>query len=235
MLISMLVSFVVLAFAARTGAGRALYAALWFDPNAVLRGELLWTFLTSWLVHDLSSPAHLIFNGIGLYFFGPDLETRWGPKRFIFLAALSQVVGCLFVLVSSAIARAVFGGAAAPVVGASSIVMGVIIAWGLTYRDRQMIFFVVPMRGIHLVYVTIGFEVINAISLSPVSAEAHFGGMAAGALFSLHQSGHLRRWWTRYAPFDLGTGRARRPGSPDLRVILGGSDKPRPRDKRYLN
>ena len=161
LLISMLVSFVILALAARTAAGQALYAALWFDPNAVLRGQLWWTFLTSWLVHDLTSPQHLIFNGLGLYFFGPDLEDRWGPRRFVVLAALSQVMGCLFVLGSSVIARSVLGVAAAPVVGASSIVMGVIIAWGLTYRDRQMIFFIFPMRGIHLVYVTIGFEVIE--------------------------------------------------------------------------
>jgi membrane associated rhomboid family serine protease len=233
----MLVSFVAVAIAARTSFGDTVIKALWFDPQAVLRGQLLWTFLTSWLVHDLTNPSHLVFNGLGLYFFGPDLEDRWGPRRFLVLAALSQVTGCLFVLGSSIMVLSIFGLAPSPVVGASSIVMGVMIAWGLAYRDRQFIFLFFPMRGIHLVYITLGFAILDAISLSPVSAPAHFGGMAAGALFFLHQSGRLRPMWTRLWPRGAssgGPGRSRRPGGPSLRVILGERDKPPP-DKRYLN
>jgi hypothetical protein len=239
----MLVSFVGIALVARAGAGSAVLGALCFDPSAILRGHALWTFATSWLVHSLASPEHLIFNGIGLYFFGPDLEVRWGAKRFVLLAALSQLAGCLLVLFSGLVGLSIFGIAPAPVLGASSIVMGIVIAWGLTYWDRQVMFFFIPMRGIHLVYITVAFEVLNALSFSPVSAEAHFGGMAAGALFALYQSGRLRRAWVRFRPGGLtggfGRGRPRRSSGPDLRVIagggpFGGKGKP-PDDKRYLN
>ena len=28
--------------------------------------------------------GHIFFNMLGLFFFGPPLEARWGPKRFLF-------------------------------------------------------------------------------------------------------------------------------------------------------
>ena len=107
--------------------------------------------------------------------------------------------------------------------------------------SSKMRFFFVRMRGLTLVWVTLGFEVLNAISLSEgVSAAAHFGGMAVGAAYVLGRGGALRRAWLRLRLRHLESD-GRRPtpptarrGGPPLRIIHGGGDEP-PKDKRYLN
>ena len=42
--------------------------------------------ITHMFAHDGYSPisTHLLFNMVGLYFFGPPLEALWGPKKFLF-------------------------------------------------------------------------------------------------------------------------------------------------------
>lgn len=235
MLIVFVASYVLLALLMHTEWGRDSYALLWFNPREILAGHQIWTFLTSALVHDPESSTHLIFNCIGLYFFAPALEDQWGSRRFAAFALITQVSGMAVVLLSAVL------GLGGPVLGASAIVMGTVIAWGITYPDRQMLLFMVlPMRGVHLVYASVAFEILNAISFSKVSASAHFGGMAAGAVFALAMSGRLRRLWLGHRLKRLQAEAAslkapgQRRGGPPLRVIPGGADKP-PKDKKYLN
>jgi membrane associated rhomboid family serine protease len=213
-----------------------VYRAMVLDPTAVLRGQRPWTLLTYALLHSLSDPQHILFNALGLYFFASDLEELWGQRRFVLFMIASALAGGVFVLGAAAI-----GLHAAPVVGASGIVVGCVVAWGLTFREREMLFFFVRMRGITLVWVTFGFEVLNAISLSEgVSAAAHFGGMAAGAAYVLGRNGSIRRAWLRLrlrqleSRGDRPASPAARRGGPPLRIIHGGGDEP-PKDKRYLN
>jgi membrane associated rhomboid family serine protease len=141
------------------------------------------------------------------------------------------------------LASAVLGLGAAPVVGFSGVVFGVVAAFALTYPEREIWFFFFRMRALHLLYISIGIQLLGALSFSNVSAAAHFGGMAAGAAFAATRSGPLRRWWLQRKLAKLQAeaeelrgekpaGR-RRIGGPDLRVIQGGAD--RPKDKRYLN
>lgn len=232
------VAFVAFAVCSRfpsTGAAE-LYRALELEPAALLHGQRPWTLVTYALLHSLSDPSHILFNALGLYFFAPDLEELWGKRRLVVFMFAAALAGGLFVLAAAAI-----GLRAAPVVGASGIVIGCVVAWGLTFRDREMFFFFVRMRGLTLVWVTLAFEILNAISLSEgVSAAAHFGGMAAGAAYVLGRGGGLRRAWLRLRLRSMEShGRrpaptVRRAGAPPLRIIHGGGDEP-PKDKRYLN
>jgi membrane associated rhomboid family serine protease len=238
-LIVLVVAFVAFAVGVRfSPTAAALYPALELDPEAILHGERPWTLLTYALLHSLSDPQHILFNALGLYFFAPDLEELWGGRRLVLFMLGAALMGGLFVLGAAAV-----GLTAAPVVGASAIVVGCVVAWGLTYREREMFFFFVRMRGITLVWVTVAFELLNALSLSQgVSAAAHFGGMAAAALYVLGRGGSLRRAWLRLRLRHLeaqgrrvaGPSARPRGGGPPLRVIPGGNDDP-PKDKRYLN
>jgi membrane associated rhomboid family serine protease len=229
-LIVLLAAFVVTALAVRVSpAGAEAYGALVLEPAYVLHGHRLWTLLTFGLLHDLGDAGHLLFNGLAFYFFGNDLEELWGKRRFITFMGLAQLAGGLFV-----VGVAALGISDAPVVGFSAVVMGVIIAWGLTFPDREMFFFFFRLRGIILVYITVGFEVLNAVSLSRVSAAAHFGGMAAGAAFVLATTGAGRRFWLKLRLKRL---EAQRDGLKSragrrFDVIQGG--KP-PTDKRFYN
>ena len=127
------------------------------------------------------------------------------------------------------------------------------VAWAQMNADRQiLLFFVVPVRGKYLTWVTLGFCVLGVIypGAPPAGHIAPFGGLLTGLLFGGATS-PARRAWLGLKLFILrrrlgdaappsaasivrgGAGK-RRPGSPPLRVVSGGQDKP-PKDKRYLN
>lgn len=235
-LITLVAMFIVTALTRRFASfGDRLYSLLALDPVLVLEEGRVWTLLTSALLHDLRSPGHLLANCLGLYFFGPALESRWGSRKFMGFMLFAQVMGGVFIL-----GTYVLGLGDAPVVGASAMVMGIVIAWGLTYPDREVfLFFLLPLKGIHLVYASVAFEILNAVSFSTVSAAGHFGGMFVG--FLLGEGSPVRRYYLKLRLQRLekqaaalrGSTRSRA-GGPALKVIQGGQKDP-PKDKRYLN
>lgn len=211
--------------------GQDAYEALAFSPTLVLGGQHLWGLLTGTLLHSLADTDHLIFNGLAFYFFACDLEELWGRGRFILFMVLCALTGDAFV-----VAGALVGLTHADVVGFSGVVIGSVMAWGLSFPERE---FFLRLRGVHLVYITLGLQILTALSFSRVSAAAHFGGMAAGAVFAMVQSGPLRRSWLKYKLGRLqaeaaALERGRRVGGPELRVIEGGRREPS-QDKRTLN
>lgn len=58
-----------------------------FRPFYLVRDKQYYTLFTSGLVHG--SPAHLLFNMLTFYFFGPPLERVIGTASFIVLYVLS--------------------------------------------------------------------------------------------------------------------------------------------------
>lgn len=235
-LITLVAMFIVTAIVSRFDEG-AFYRLLVLDPARFFPEHRYWTLFSAALLHSLMSPGHLVFNCLAFYFFGPDLETRWGARKFIAFMLLAELTGSLFVLSTHFL-----GLGSSPVVGASSITAGLIIAWAYTYPQREIyFFFMLPLKGIHLVYVTLAFEVLNALSLSSVSAASHFGGMLVGFFFGEMSPG--RRFYLKLRLKHLqsqsakvaGSGAARgRSASPPLRLIHGGQKEP-PKDKRFLN
>src|SRR5262245_21250394 len=63
-------------------AGASYVKLLPIVSSQVLDGEV-WRLVTYGLLHDPSNPMHLVLNGLTLYFFGRDLEVRFGRGRFI--------------------------------------------------------------------------------------------------------------------------------------------------------
>lgn len=213
-----------------------VWSTLALDPSQVFARPAPWQLVTYALLHDLSDPMHLVFNGMTFYFFGRDLEERWGTKRIAGFTLATVIAGALLVVLVYAVG---LGGAR--VVGASAAGTAFVIAWGLTFREREMILFVFRTRGITLVWITLALETLNAVSLSGVSSAAHWGGIGAGALlWALWEPSPLRRIFLRSRLAKMEAEAARYGRGPKrtvpghLRVIPGGKDEP-PKDKRFLN
>jgi membrane associated rhomboid family serine protease len=223
--------------------GDELYASLVLRPSDIRHGRHLWTLVTAGLLHSLDDTDHLLFNGVAFYFFGPDLEEIWGRGRFVLFMFLTMLGGHGLVVLASTVGLS----DATSVVGFSGVVMGVMVAWGLMFPDREMFLLFFRMKGIHLVYLTIALQLLGALSFSRVSAAGHFGGMAVGALFVATQRGPLRRYWLtrKLARLEAqaaglrgrpGAPAGRREGGPALRLIKGGGGEPEPpKDPRTLN
>src|SRR5687768_5462619 len=101
-----------------TSMNRELLNLLALYPFAVLQRP--WGVLTYMFVH--AGFAHLFFTMIGLYFFGPRLESRLGSRSFLTLYLLAGLGGAVFSFVFSR---------EAGVVGASGCVYGVLLGFAM--------------------------------------------------------------------------------------------------------
>lgn len=146
-------------------------------PAVVLKGQNLWTFLTSMFMH--AGLAHLFVNMISLVFIGNFVEKLIGKKRFIWLYMIGGLfAGLLFVAVAfvTGIDLNVYA------VGAS----GAIFALGgllavLTPKLPVLVFFVIPMP----MWAAMAFLIFGLWTLSlglnlPIGNVAHLGGLIIG-------------------------------------------------------
>lgn len=151
--------------------GRQLYTSLWLYPPAVLVRP--WTVITYMFLH--AGFGHLIFNMIGLFFFGPRLEDRLGDRGFLALYFLSGLGGAVF---SFVFAREY------PVVGASAAVYGVLLGFAMLWpRERIYIWGVLPVQAWLLASLLVFGSLYAGFNPSGASRTAHFahlGGLAFG-------------------------------------------------------
>jgi membrane associated rhomboid family serine protease len=241
-----------------------LFAVLSFDPHVVerVRAGQPWRLVGivgSGLLTNPTSYGHLVFTLLGLYFLAPDLERRWGAGRFLRFLAYAVVAGNLLVMVVDHLAPSTAQERFHPpaVFGASAAIAAIAVAWA---RDNAhltvRLFFVVPIRGAWLLWVTIGTCVLDLIFPSglPEGVVAPFGGIAIGlllggspsparSLFLRLKLAFLQRRSHSLRVADVLSTRAprrSRPGAPPLRIVPGGMEdilrkREPPKDKRYLN
>jgi membrane associated rhomboid family serine protease len=149
-----------------------LHAALDVPPFRV------WQIITYAFLHG--GFTHLALNMFALYMFGSDIERYFGSKRY-----LAYYFACLIgaALVQLA-AVTIGGGEAAPTVGASGAVMGLLLAFGMVYPDRRVIFLLLPIPIPAWLFVILyGLVELGSgvFSIQPgVAHFAHLGGMATG-------------------------------------------------------
>ncbi|MDP9034351.1 MAG: rhomboid family intramembrane serine protease [Myxococcota bacterium] len=218
-----------------------------------------WRLVTSGLLTNPEQWSHLLFSLVGLYFLGASLERRWGAWRFVRFLAVAVVLGNLTTMAIDAITPADAQARFHPafVYGPAAALAGVAVAWSREFADSIVnLFFVVPVRGQTLLWVTIGICVLDLIYPSglPEGVVAPFGGIVAGLLLGGTPS-LARRTWLRARLLvlrrrssgvhvqDLLASKPRRrprPGAPPLRIVPGSGEedlkKRAPtKDTRHLN
>jgi membrane associated rhomboid family serine protease len=228
------------------------------DLDKVRHGQV-WRVLTSALLTSPDQFGHLIFTLLGLYFLAPDLERRWGAGRFLRFLAYAVIAGFLVVMGVDRFTPVDSQPRFHPgvVYGASAAIAAIAIAWARENADQTVqLFFVVPLRGKWLFWITIGFSVLDLVypTALPEGVVAPLGGVAAGIVFGGTPS-PLRSLYLKLKLFVLRRrahslsaadvlaakpSRRARPGAPPLRVVSGGLEdalrkRNPPKDKRYLN
>jgi len=175
----------------------------WGAGAGLFTGQV-WRVLTYQYLHSLDGPFHLFFNMLGLYFFGPPLEARWGPRRFLAFYTACGVAGALFFVLLVVVGLV----ADARMIGASGCVLGLLAACAVLMPQMVIIllFFPVPIRlaaGL-LVFVYL-LSLLTAFANAYPGAggdAAHLGGMLFGAGWCLWGStgwNRLRAWHERRA------------------------------------
>ncbi len=136
--------------------------------------ERPWTLFTYMFAHSTAGLTHVLFNMLGLFFFGPRVEMRIGGTEFIRLYLIAGVTGGLLSWVITPYA---------PIVGASGAVFGVQLAFAKFYpRDKIYIWGVLPIEARVLVVI------MTVVSL--------YGGLSGGGNVAhfAHLGGYVGAW-----------------------------------------
>lgn len=196
--------FVVAFFADRTGANLdALLTGLFgLMPQQVVQHGWIWQLITYSFLH--SGIGHILLNMLALWMFGSRLEMDWGKQRFLEFYFFC-VVGAALVTVG--IAYTHFLGMAPNVitVGASGGIYGLIVAFGLLYREARIYFygiFAIP-AGIFAIIV-LALALFGAISeRGSVNNVAHLGGALFGYIYLRALPGRGLRYATSEGYYGL--------------------------------
>ena len=182
----------------------SIYQFLGFVPSKISSQFFIWQFVTYMFIHS-QDIFHILFNMIILWMFGSELEHLW-RRKFFFIYYLVCGIGsavvyfiCVKVYVllrnsgflSSQTTITVTDGFRdiqnIPVVGASGAVFGLLLAYGLIFGERIILFmFIFPMKAKTFTLLIAAIELLTVLKSgfgSPVANLAHLGGLISGFLF----------------------------------------------------
>lgn len=156
------------AVSAQAGFPLVLGAALF--PVAIWAGQA-WRLVT-WVFFE-TEPLGLIFNCLVIFWLGTDLVQSWGSRRFLaiylaFAGACAAVI-CLLALYPW---PALMG---ARYAGATPLTAALVVAWAVLFPHRQiLVYFVFPLGGRNLLYLTLGLTVLFGLFHGPAQVLPEF-------------------------------------------------------------
>jgi membrane associated rhomboid family serine protease len=130
----------------------ALYAWLALTPAAIWERFALWQLATSSLL--AGSGFALLFEMLVLWMFGAELAARWGRTKFLQYMALCSVGGAVAMALAAGGLRllGIDVGYVASFPTLSVAILALILAYSLTFSDRQvLLFFALPLRTLYFV------------------------------------------------------------------------------------
>ena len=192
-------------------------------PQYTIEYFFIWQPFTYMFLHS-NSVMHVFFNMISLWFFGSELEYRWGSRSFLTYylvcglgAGLIYLFGVIAVGLIQGVEPTVYS---IPVLGASGAVFGVFLAYGILFGDRVIYFFgIFPMKARIFIMIMGGIELVTLLNTGigggKVANLAHLGGIITGYLYLL--------WWTKRQQNRWNKGKKRK-GRRNLRLVVNNSD-----------
>jgi membrane associated rhomboid family serine protease len=195
-----------------TMASPALTMFMAFVPRLALVQP--WTVFTYMFAHG--GFMHLFFNMLGLFFFGPALEERWGSSEFLKFYLFCGVGGAAFSFLFAF---------HSPVIGASAAVYGVLLAFAMYWPNLPIyIWGIFPVPAKYLVGILVVFSLMSAFGGAggPVAHFAHLGGFAFCLIY-------LKLWGVgQWSPVGIRKWLQRR----KMKVVEGEADKRREEQQR---
>ena len=187
---------------------------LWLglDWGHLTSGQI-WRLLTYSFCHSTTQLFHIIFNMLGLVFFGRPMERVYGSAEFLAFYLVSAVIGGIaFVLVNLVI------GPPGMVIGASAATLATLVLFAFHYpRQEVLLAFVLPVQIRWVVLFIIAADLLRALSARAgvdvgVAFAAHLGGIAFAILY-WKSNLRLAPWFHKVSPVrpKSGSGGGRKP------------------------
>jgi membrane associated rhomboid family serine protease len=164
------------------GAMEVLFALWPLQPIEGVVNFHVWQVVTYAFLHDTRNITHLLFNMLGLWMFGAEIERYVGPRRLLtcyFASVITAALTQLFI-------PALFGAPPGLTVGASGGVFGLLLAYAFMFPTRKVIPLIppIPMPAWLFAALYAGIELFLGVTgtLSGIAHFAHLGGMVGSAL-----------------------------------------------------
>lgn len=159
-----------------------------FSIESAVQHLQLWRFISFQFLHG--SLGHLLFNAMGIVFFGPWMERWWGSQRFLIFYLLCGIGGAAFfsLLTLSGIVPA---DSQSILVGASAGIYGIFIGVAITAPNLRVSLLFPPIElsmrqlAIALLAISAG-SIILKFGGNEGGEAGHLGGAIIGAI--------LMRW-----------------------------------------
>jgi membrane associated rhomboid family serine protease len=134
-----------------------------------------WTIITYMFLH--AGFWHLLFNMLGLFFFGPRLELELGGRKFVWLYFVSGITGALLSFVFTPFSA---------IIGASGAVFGVFMGFAYYWpREPVYIWGLFPIEARWLVIGMTALSLFGGMGFAEpgIAHFAHLGGFLGGFLY----------------------------------------------------
>ena len=160
-------------------------------PVLVWKKFFIWQLFTYAFLHG--GIFHLFFNMFALWMFGCELERHWSTRVFVKYALVTGIgAGISTVIVSPNLG--------VPTIGASGLVYGILLAYGLLFPNRLIyLYFLFPIKAKYFVLIFGALELYASWSGSSdnIAHLAHLGGMLFGFVYLRYHSllSGLRRYY----------------------------------------
>lgn len=153
-------------------------------PEAVVEKRWLWQMVTYMFLHN--GIVHILFNMLGIWMFGVELERMWGTTFFVRYYAITGVGAAITTIIVGLLpfqATALTYGAVT--IGASGALYGLLLAFALYYPDRPILMFMLfPVPAKYFVIIIGAISFLSSMGGAPTVAHAaHLGGMIFGYLY----------------------------------------------------
>jgi membrane associated rhomboid family serine protease len=168
--------------------------ALW--PLQPIDGHVYfhpWQIITYAFLHDTRNISHILFNMLGLWMFGSEIERYVGPRRLLSCYFASVVTAAITQL----LVPALFGAPPGATLGASGGVFGLLLAYAMMFPNRKVVPLIPPIPMPAWLFATIYacIELFLGVTgtLSGIAHFAHLGGMVGSALVIMQWRASARK------------------------------------------
>ena len=133
-----------------------------------------WTLVTYMFMH--ASLSHILFNMLGLFFFGPRVEAELGGARYLWLYFIGGLMGAALSFVFTTFVA---------IVGASGAIYGVFLAFAYFWpREKIFIWGILPVEARWLVVGMTALSLYGGLgSEGNIAHFAHLGGFVGAYIY----------------------------------------------------
>jgi membrane associated rhomboid family serine protease len=162
-----------------------LQYVLGLSPKEVIEQQRIWQPITYMFLHaDL---FHILFNMLGIWMFGVELERRWRTNFFLKYYAVTGVGAAVTTIIASLLPfdflSMIYG---SHTVGASGALYGLLLAYGIYYPHRPILMFLLfPVPARYFVMIIGAIALLASIGGGGpgIAHTAHLGGLVFGYFY----------------------------------------------------